>query len=142
MPHDHARPHHSSQCGPVAARIAGVSRVLFHPVPVDTGHGGVWSASTPVSCLQMQKFWFRHICIVTMPWVVGVSPPVGFLPEGSCTFVQVHTELPLWALCGTSQLSCSSELHPFSSSPEKCDLRPDDATALRGRTTPSVIDIA
>lgn len=56
LPSDHARPLHSSQCGPVAARIAGVSRLLFHPVPVDMGHGGVW-LNVLGPCLQMQKFW-------------------------------------------------------------------------------------
>lgn len=99
MPSGHSRPHHSSQCGPVAARIGGVSPLLFHPVPVGLGHGGVWSNYWFPVCkcksfgLQMQKVWFRH-----MSWVVGLSPPVVFLPEGSCTFVQVYAEFALWAL--------------------------------------------
>lgn len=88
MPSDHSRTHHSAQCGRVAAGIAGDSPSLFHSVPVGMGHGGV---SFPVCkckcfCLTMQKFWFRHICIVRMSWVVGLSPTVGFLPEGTCTF--------------------------------------------------------
>lgn len=154
MPSDHSRTHHSAQCGRVAAGIAGDSPSLFHSVPVGMGHGGVWSnfwfpvCKCKCFCLKMQKFWFRHICIVRMSWVVGLSPTVGFLPEGTCTFCsgacrtctlgsgRSLRNMPRLFLPAYISVSFSSDLHPFSLSAEKVSF------ALRRRTTPSVVDFA
>lgn len=53
-----------------------------------------------------------------MSWVGGTLAPVGCLPEGSCIFVQVDAELPLWALvalCGTCP-GCSGQKNLLSMS--------------------------